>query len=139
MTIRNVHPGPCWMLEADLDAELIPHYQTEDLAKAYLTYRASDSCAKAVRQVHDSPCVEIGCDGDQCDLVLDMCADDGATHLDPSDPLACPITDLDWSERDDKHYCPEHPPGGPEQRLHRPSIRHLPAASAQTVMHLTGV
>lgn len=138
MTVRHVQAAPCWVLKADLDAELIPHFETEDLAKAYLDDRAQD-CLEPVSQAYEKACVEVVCDGEYCDLVLDLSGDDGATHLDPDDPLPCPITDLDWSEGDGKHYCPEHPPAEPESLRHRPSIRHLPAASGQTVMHLTGV
>lgn len=126
MSIRNVQETPCWQVATDLAEDLIPHFETEALATAHLTDWDLESDV-GVQQAYSRPCVEIICDG--CGLIFDA---EEATHLDPADPLGwIDFADLNWSERDGKHYCEEHLPADSEPHLHRPSIASLPVGSPQ--------
>lgn len=122
MTLRAHLEGPCWEIvdpetlrpPAEQYGEGWTHYATREAAEHDLADESDRWGGRplTVRQSFDKPCLGLFCDGGTCAAANDPCdlSDEGWTHLDPGEPLAIPLTDMDWMEIDGKHYCPDCTP-----------------------------
>jgi hypothetical protein len=130
MTIRNVHPGPCWQVNTALTGETADdgfdgwsHYETKaeadaDIVERFTQFVFDDALYRqsypqgpfAARpelvagHQFDAPCVQVVCDG--CSDVLDG-SGDGWTHFDPNEnpPMVVGWDDVGWVETGDgRHF-----------------------------------
>lgn len=113
MTITTHRGEPCWEVYRPStgmhpNEESWPHHATREAAEKEQAEWAepgvwdSDPVAVQVRQSFPKPCAQIVCDG--CDESLDA-SGEGWTHFDPGDPSpGVDWSDIEWIERDGKHY-----------------------------------
>jgi hypothetical protein len=115
MSATTHRDTPCWeVYRPDTgmhpNEESWPHHATRELAEAEQAEWAQigpwgdKPVGVEIRQSFTKPCVKIVCDG--CGDELDA-SGEGWTHFEPDDPdfgLGVGWGDMEWVERDGKHY-----------------------------------